>query len=186
MIKPNFKSFKLVFSKPWYIFLAVFTSLFFLAMAVFIPSYPLIKFFWQADWIKINLFSLAIKHFMANSSEESYFLAISLAILTGINSAMFAFYIKRRINMDKSVGTGLFGMILGLLGVGCASCGSIILSSIFGFTATASFLGVLPLRGVEFGILGIALLLLSIYLLSIKIPNPLLCKIDNKKASSNN
>lgn len=89
------------------------------------------------------------------------------------------FYLRRRISLEKNTGVGWIGMILGFLGVGCTSCGSLVLSSIFGLAATASFIGILPFRGLEFGILGALLLLFSTYLIVKKIQNPLLCQVDH-------
>ena len=82
---------------------------------------------------------------------------------------------KRKMNNQIK---GVIGIIVGFLGVGCASCGSLILSSIFGLSVTASFIGFLPFKGLELGILGIVILLISIYLVAKKIQDPLMCKIN--------
>lgn len=57
---------------------------------------------------------------------------------------------------------------VGLLGIGCDACGLVILSSIFGLSATAGFIGILSLAGLEFGLLGIIILTISIYLVAKK------------------
>jgi len=86
--------------------------------------------------------------------------------------------------MERSAGTSLVGMITGLLGVGCASCGSVILSSVFGVGATAGFIGVLPLRGSEFGLLGVALLLWANYSIALKVQQPLICSVPSAKTTT--
>jgi len=90
---------------------------------------------------------------------------------------MFIFYLKTRITLEKSSGLGLLGIISGLLGVGCASCGSVVLSTLIGVSLTTGIVDFLPLNGLEFGILGMIIVILSIYLLSKKILNPLICKV---------
>src|SRR3989344_4842906 len=63
------------------------------------------------------------------------------------------------------------------LGLGCSACGSLILSSLIGLTATTAVIDWLPLEGLEFGLLGIFILLLAIYLTAYKISAPNDCKV---------
>ena len=107
-------------------------------------------------------------------------IVISLSFMFGVNISMFVFYLRRRISSESSAGISMGGIVLGLLGVGCASCGSVILSTIFGLTAASGFLGILPLRGQEFGLIGFILILYSIIILSQKISNPLICNVSLK------
>ena len=67
------------------------------------------------------------------------------------------------------------GIAFSLLGVGCASCGSVILTSLIGFASATVVLGLLPLRGIEFGIIGIIILVLAMRLTIKKINQPLVC-----------
>ena len=62
------------------------------------------------------------------------------------------------------------------LGIGCAACGSFILTTALSSFGAASALAILPLRGGEFGILSVVLLALSLVLISKKIAAPLICK----------
>jgi len=176
MNKPNFKSFKLVFENYRYRLLAIFIAFIFLLVAMFLPSIPLVKFFWPNDLFKIPI--IIFNFFIENSTSLTQIIITVVAILSGINIAMLTFYLKRRIHAEKFLDTGVLGMIAGLLGIGCASCGSVVLFSIFGFSTSLGFLGTLPFKGLEFSILGIILLLISIYILSYKISNPLVCKIE--------
>ena len=98
------------------------------------------------------------------------------SVLFGINISLFSYYIKRRIKLQKEAGLGLGGMILGILGVGCASCGSFILTSIIGTSASVALVGSLPFKGHEFSILGIIILGISIILTTKKIEEPTVCK----------
>jgi len=57
----------------------------------------------------------------------------------------------------------------GILGVGCGACGSVILSSIIGLSASWTLIGVLPLHGAEFSMLAVVMLAYSILSLSRKL-----------------
>ncbi len=125
---------------------------------------------------KISIIVTSIGTLQSNFMPLSMWLTIAVAALTGVNISLFAFYIKERRSLEKSAGTGFFGTLVGLLGVGCTACGSVIITSVFGFGAAASFIGFFPLHGAEFGLVGVVLLLYANYLLIKKIDSPLVCK----------
>ncbi|HBE90314.1 MAG TPA: hypothetical protein DDW41_03845 [Candidatus Andersenbacteria bacterium] len=104
---------------------------------------------------------------------------IAIAILFGINVAMFVYFLRRRVDEVKQAGvaTGLFGITSGVIGMGCAACGSFLLTSLLSFVGASGILAFLPLNGGEFGILGVALLGTSLYMTAKKIQNPAVCKI---------
>ena len=81
--------------------------------------------------------------------------------------------------IEKAAGSSLFGTFVGILGVGCTACGSVIISSIFGLGATAGFIGLFPLKGSEFGILGMTILLWANYSLAKKIHQPIACSLKD-------
>lgn len=104
---------------------------------------------------------------------------IVIALLCGIYIAFITYFLKRRIKEAKKSGitTGFLGIGSSVLGVGCAACGSLLLmSSVLSIGAT-SLLAYFPLKGSEFGILGVILLSISIYLVAKKIQNPVVCKV---------
>jgi uncharacterized membrane protein len=68
-------------------------------------------------------------------------------------------------------------MISAVFGIGCAACGSVILTAILGIAGTGALLTWLPLHGLEFGVVGIILLSFSIYYLAKRINDPLVCKV---------
>lgn len=170
------KSFKDVFKKPTYVILFFTIALAFFLASILMARYKLLEAF--DGLIKIRMFWFLLMDPRSTFTSSSLVLVIILSLLSAINIVMMIFYIRRRISLEKKTGVGLLGIILGFLGVGCASCGSLLLSSIFGLAATTSFIGILPFRGLEFGILGIFMLLFSTYLIAKKIQNPLLCKVN--------
>lgn len=115
----------------------------------------------------------------SNFSLLSASLTILVSILFGINVVLIGSYFRKQIASQRILGASFLGVFSGFLGIGCAACGSIILSSIFGTAATFGFMAKLPFRGQEFGILAVALLLFSILTILKRINNAQ-CHIASK------
>lgn len=88
-----------------------------------------------------------------------------VAGLVGVDLALVAFYVREhRLAVPESSGSAV-GITLGLLGAGCAACGSTILAGIFSLLGATSLLALLPFEGLEFsGLAGLALLLSMFWL----------------------
>ena len=65
----------------------------------------------------------------------------------------------------------------GAIAAGCAACGSFFLVTLLSFFGATGALALLPLRGGELGLLSMALLLLSIFLIARRIVAPAVCEI---------
>ncbi len=106
-------------------------------------------------------------------------LLILISLLFAINFAFLIYYIRRVKKILKGSkriqAVGIGGLVSGLLGIGCAACGSIVLTAILSSIGASGLLLILPLHGSEFGILGILLLGFSIFMLARKIKEPLVC-----------
>jgi hypothetical protein len=102
-------------------------------------------------------------------------------VLFGINIALLIFYIRRRQSTSNAGGTAslvsLGGAVSAVLGIGCAACGSVILTAVLGLLGAGGLLVLLPFHGVEFGVLGVVLLLVSCWYLIKKIDDPLVCSV---------
>ncbi len=163
-----------VFKKPGAVFgaLVIFTVLlFFVAwMPNFSFLYTLLTSPFFSPSARIKLIAVGFGSLATNFTPLSRVITITILILASINSVMFVSYFKKRALLYKEAGVGASAFLLGLFGVGCASCGSVIISAIAGAGAAAGFLGVLPLGGQEFGIVSIVLLLVSLAAISRK-PN---------------
>lgn len=111
-----------------------------------------------------------------NFSVLSAVYTIAIALLIGINVSLIIYNLKLRQRQFPATGVtaGGLGIVSGIFGIGCAACGSLILMSVFG-TAGAAIIAFLPLRGAEFGIIGVVLLGASTYLLAKQITKPLVC-----------
>lgn len=112
-----------------------------------------------------------------NFNGGSATLLVVISVLFGLNISLTVYYFKRRITFQKAGGMSIAGMLVGLIGIGCASCGSVILSTFLGVGAAAAFTGFLPFGGQEFSILAIIILVVSLYITGKKIADPLVCGI---------
>ncbi len=103
---------------------------------------------------------------------------VVIAMMFGINVALLTFYIRRRQEATQNAKFGLVGLggtVASILGIGCATCGSIILTSVLSMLGIGGLLTLLPLHGLEFGIVGLVLLSFSIKYLINRINDPLVC-----------
>lgn len=103
-------------------------------------------------------------------------LAILGSFLGGINIALAYTYMKMRgeVIMKSGLYSGL-GLLLAFLGVGCAACGTALLSVILAFFGMSAMLNLLPYQGQEIGYIGLIFLLFATYSLSQKLMTPNVC-----------
>lgn len=173
-----------IFRKPMYILLALITSSAVFAFAVWLPNIPLIVKVMGHPGIpltqKLNLPISLLGSIVTNFTLLSASYTIAIAILIGMNVAMVVYFLRRRVDEVKQTGmaTGLFGITSGVIGMGCAACGSFLLMSILSLFGASWILSFLPLGGGEFGILGVILLAVSLHMTAKKIQNPAVCKIN--------
>lgn len=91
---------------------------------------------------------------------------ILTAALIGINMTVATYHFLEH-GLSVSQGSGsLGGIILGTLGAGCAACGSAILAGLLSVAGASGLLLMLPFDGLEFSVLAIFVLLLSLYWLA--------------------
>jgi hypothetical protein len=178
-----FQALQKVFRKPLYTLLALIVSAVVFAFAVWFPNislivevmgHPGISFSQKLD-LPISLLGSIATNFTLLSASYT----IAIALLFGVNLAMTIYFLRRKISevRQSGVATGFIGLASGVLGMGCAACGSLLLTSGLSLVGASGILAFLPLAGGEFGILGVILLLASIYLIAKQIQNPAVCKI---------
>lgn len=129
---------------------------------------------------KLNIFFSLFGSINTNFTRVSATYTVIIDILIGINAAMIIYYIRRRRESVKNTGVlvGMGGMASGLFGIGCAACGTFLLSSLFAIVGAGGLVGYLPFGGQEFGFLGVGLLSFSIHMTTKKIKEPLVCEIE--------
>ncbi len=170
-----------VLFNPKYAGLVTITALIIIVFAVWLPNLRLISAslmnpsFSLAQ--KVTLLTSLLGSLETNFTLISRSLLIMSAVLMGIQVALVAYYIRQTARLQQDMGVSFVAMSLSLLGVGCASCGSVLLATLFGFGAMTSIINPLPFKGQEFSLLGLALLLFAVNHTINKINQPIVCEI---------
>jgi hypothetical protein len=98
-----------------------------------------------------------------------------------MNTALLAYYIKKMntfgIKIGKAGTVSVGGFVSGIFGIGCASCGAFIATTLLTSIGIGGVITLLPLGGEEFGIVGVVLLVWSQYLLVKQIKFGNICPI---------
>lgn len=178
---PILNSIKQVLRRPQYLILITTITGTLLAFAIWLPNLHLLTSTFHSDVLslaqKTNLSFSLLGGLATNFTPLSRVITITISLLFGLNVALAVFYFRTRLTLGRETGASLGGLILGLLGVGCASCGSVVITTLLGLSVSASVLGLFPLKGQEFGLLGIAFLLFSIISIARKLAFPPNCII---------
>jgi len=179
MIRTVIKALAVTFRQWRYGLLALFVATLLLFIAIWLPNLSFLSYLFTNSafsWAtRLSILGGSLATLQLNSTPISRTILFILVVFAGVNVSLLVYYLKRRLALGREMGLSLTGTILGLVGVGCASCGSVVLTSIFGLGATAGFLSLLPLRGLEFGLISIFLLAVSITLISRKILMTIAC-----------
>jgi len=174
-------AFGLVFSHTSYILLAGALAVVAFLFVVWFPNFGLLGEVFTTSSAplaaKLEVAISLIGSIGINFSILSAGYTVLIAILFGTNVAMI-FYLLKRGRTDlarQEVAVGFGGVASGVVGIGCAACGSLLLGTTLSSLGAASALAVLPLHGGEFGILSVVLLFVSLLLISKKIAAPITC-----------
>ena len=128
---------------------------------------------------KLSLLGSLYGGIETNFTSFSALYTIAIAVLFGLNVSLLVFLIRQR--RKASLGgvsvAGIGGFVSGIFGVGCAACGTFVLTSVLSLIGGGALLTALPLGGEEFGILGLLLLGYTTYTLLKKIQEPLVCEV---------
>ena len=176
-----------VFARPWYVALAGFLAIAAFLLAVWFPNLGLIGEVFSGSSAplsaKLGIAWSLLGGIVTNFSMLSASYTIAIAALFGICVAMIVYLLKlKRVSAaGQNIAIGSGGIVSGVLGIGCAACGSLILGAAVPFLGAAGALAALPLNGGEFGILSVALLVVSLLLISKNIAEPGACPLPESK-----
>ncbi len=173
-----------VFRQFRYLQIAVLVAALALSTAILLPNISIIQQVFSSTAIssasKIDFLWSLFGSLVTNFTPFSALYTVTVSLLLGVNIALLTFYIRRRQVGSKNYAgntAGFFGVIVGAFGVGCAACGSLILSALLTSLGAGGLLLLLPFHGAEFGVLGVLLLGYSVYQLSKRIHDPLVCGV---------
>jgi len=152
-----------------------------LLITIVLMNHPLLRFVFTSDLFnfsaKLRIVVSTLGSFQTNLSTVEQLITLMTSFLTGINMALLVFLLRQRASVQKAAGISILGIAGSFLGIGCASCGSVLLVSLLGLTSASGFLAILPLGGLEFGLASIFILLTNLFFLIRKLQSPLICKI---------
>ena len=174
---------KEVFARPTYLGLAAAIALAAFVATLWLPNYKLIgAVFATPDVtldIKLQLLASLLGGLATNFDAVAAFSAVTVPLLFGVDIAMIVYFLReKRARLPRGeIAAGVGGAAGGAVAAGCAACGSFLLITILSFFGASGALALLPLRGGELGLLSIALLLLSIFLIARKIAAPVVCEL---------
>ena len=157
---------RLVLGLPAYAAIAVLTAVAALSVFVLGQNVTLAEF---ALTVPIGLedraaILLGLYPFLGtNYSFLAEVLLVMVAALSGVDVAMVIYHFREHGVGVKEGSGSTVGVVLGALGAGCAACGSAVLAGLFSLFGVAGAATLLPLDGIEFSILAVVALVLSIY-----------------------
>jgi len=175
----------MVFGSWSYIALAGVVSFTMFVLATWLPNFRLLRSVWLDPSVsyadKIVLPVRLLESITTNFSVLSASYTMATVVLVGVNIAFVAYILQRQKQQLSAAGVtaGTFGILSGAAGVGCAACGSLAISALLATAGGAGIVALLPLRGGEFGILGVAFLCAAMYYLAKHIARPTVCGINS-------
>jgi hypothetical protein len=170
-----------VLRRPAYLLLASAIAVLALAATLWLPNYRLLGAVFSTPGValanKLQLLASLAGGLAGNVGALAAVVAVVVPVLFGVDVAMIVYFARqRRARLARGeIAASLGGAASGAIAAGCAACGSFLLLPILSFLGAAGALALLPLGGAELGLLSVALLLLSIYLIARKITTPPVC-----------
>ena len=168
--------------KNWrYMLLSTVVAIIAFALATWLPNFRLLYSILKDPLVPLSVkltlpFNL-LGSIATNFTQLAAAYTVIIALLIGVNVSLSVYQVRRQRQFSGgSAGVSSLGVASGVLGVGCAACNSLVLMSILGISGGAGVIGLLPLKGGEFGILGMMLLGLATYLLAKQTVKPLACE----------
>lgn len=178
------------FAQPAYLALAAVIALTVFAAFLWIPNFRLIGAVFDTPNVtpntKLALLGSLLTGITTNFDALAGFYTVAIPLLFGVDIAMIAYFLKqKRASLPHGeIAASLGGAASAVVAAGCAACGSFLLVTILSFLGASGALALLPLKGGELGLLSIALLILSIYLIARKIVAPIICELPPRDNAS--
>lgn len=178
-----------VFCKGWFVLLAVTLALAIFVLTTWLGNLGLVWQILASPWLpladKAKILLALVGSIKTNFTPFSAFCTIALVVLSGMNIAMIAYVFRKRRrehyqSSPIATAAGLGGLASGWFGIGCAACGSFVLSPALALLGAGPLVATLPFAGEEFGALGVAMLVFSLVATARKIGQPVLCRLNSK------
>lgn len=168
---------------PTYIAISLGVAFTAFAFVIWLPNLSFISSVFEninVSWgDKITFLFTLLGSITTNFTVLGAFSIVLITLLFGIQIALTAYLLRERslVMAGKSTAASAAGASMGLLGIGCSACGSIILTAILPAIGVSGVLALLPLRGGEFSLIGVLIMALSIFYTARYIMRPVACNI---------
>ena len=157
---------RLVLSGPGYAVLAVVASALALSVFVLSQNLPLVSDVLVGGSLPLGARLTGFVGLFLSFEPATTLLLLVVAALTGVDIALVAYPFREYRVAVSEGGWSLVAVVLGTLGAGCAACGSVLLAGILAAVGAGGLLTLLPLEGLEFAIVALGALVLSVYWLA--------------------
>lgn len=157
---------RLVLSVPSYAAVALVAAVVGLSLFVFSLNVPLVRFALSGDLSPGTRTTLlaSLYPFVGTAFDRlQSTLLVVVAVLFGVDVALVAYHLREHGASLSAGGGSAVGGVLGALGAGCAACGSAVLVGVLSLLGVSTSLLFLPLEGLEFSLLAVVALALSIH-----------------------
>ncbi|HEY4511805.1 MAG TPA: hypothetical protein VJH55_03120 [Candidatus Paceibacterota bacterium] len=149
---------------------------FFLILFSTVPFYSTIRDFaslpaTHVGEVLVLVWNVMVGFFTENALSGVVY-TLTIVALLSLNITFFVFFFRSLyvgVGFWKTIGSGFGGGILGILGGGCAACGTFVISYLLSLVGAQWIIFALPLEGKEFGIVGISMLIFSLAVISKRI-----------------
>lgn len=158
---------RLVLGGPGYALLALVAAVAALSLFVFSLNVPLVQFALSSGLALGDRLTLLVGLYPflgPGFGPVQGVLLLLVAALAGVDIAMAVYHVREH-DLSAASGSSVVGVVFGTLGAGCAACGSAVLAGVLALFGLGT-LTVLPLDGLEFALLGLVAVVLSIYWLA--------------------
>jgi hypothetical protein len=160
---------RLVLTIPTYAVLALLTGVLALSLFVFSQNLALVSFALSGTVPLADSLTILLERYPFVGTDYGPLSGVALlavSLLTGANVALVGYHIREHGLSLEGGGGSAVGVALGVLGAGCAACGSAVLAGVLSLFGAAGLLTALPLEGVELSLLAAVVLVLSMYWLA--------------------
>ncbi|MEF8838570.1 MAG: hypothetical protein V5A18_03585 [Haloarculaceae archaeon] len=163
------RTLRLVLGIPRYALLGVLMTGVAISLIAFSQNLSLVSFALQGSLALGDRFDvlLGLYPFLGTSfTVLTSVVLLLVAILVGADIALVVYHLREHELRAAESSGSVAGVFLGVLGAGCAACGSAILVGVLSLFGAAGLVTALPLEGLEFALLAVVVLLLSMYWLA--------------------
>jgi len=190
-VKTIAQALRTVFARPAYLALALAVAVVSFASLQWAFSYRLIADVFAtpavALTVKLRLLASLLASPGSGFDPFAWFNTIAVPLLFGVNIALVVYFLHERHARlsGGEIASEVGAVASGVIAAGCAACGSFLLVTILSLFGATGALALLPWGGGELGLLSVALLVLSIYLIARRIVAPAVCELPSASGTDN-